>query len=450
MSTSTITTLGEARAEAEERLRAGDYAAALRLCDHLMAVVPLDYGVRLRVADLLARVGLVEEGAEVYRTVAVHDIRSGHPLPAVVACAALDQLGRPADDLREMLADGYAAGSPQLARFAVRQAPVAPGTKVPPLPEGAEPFDELAERARRRALDLSPFPPYQPQVHPVPFLSELAREPFLALLRSIEVLRLEDGALVTRQGDPGDALYLMAGGEVRVFVQDDDAAAATREVARLYEGTVFGEMALVTGQPRSASVTAVVTADVLEVNRRTLARVTEELPVIRAVLDRFTRERLIKNLLQTSPLFTPFTPAQQSELLRRFEGHDVEPGTEVLRQGEPGVGLFVVLSGALEVLARADDGTAVPLGKLATGDIFGEMSLLTNQPASATVRASTRTTLLFLARTYVERLAVAIPEVRAYFESVAVQRARDNTLRLAGRALPSGEIEIDPSHAILI
>jgi CRP-like cAMP-binding protein len=194
----------------------------------------------------------------------------------------------------------------------------------------------------------------------------------------------------------------------------------------------------------------VVTADVLEVNRRTLVRVTEQLPIIRQVLDRFTRERLIKNLLQTSPLFTPFTPAQQSELLRRFEGHDVEPGTEVLRQGEAPVGLFVVLSGTLEVLARTDGNAPVPLGKLATGDIFGEMSLLTNQPTSATVRASTRTTLLFLARTYVERLGVAIPEVRAYFESVAVQRARDNTLRLAGRTLPTGEIEIDPAQAILI
>jgi CRP-like cAMP-binding protein len=447
MTTSTTTTLGEARAQAEERLRAGDYAAALRIYDHLLAVVPLDYDARLRVADLLAKVGLVDEAAEVYRTIALHDIRSGHPLPAVVACAALDQLGRPADDLRELLADTYAAGSPQLARFAVRQAPVAPGTRLPAAPEGAEPFDEVAERARRRVLDFSSFPPYQPQVHPIPFLSELAREPFVALLRSVDVLRLEDGALVTRQGDPGDALYLVAGGEVRVFVEE---SGHTREVARLYESTLLGEMALVTGQPRSASVAAVVTADVLEVNRRTLVRVTEQLPIIREVLDRFTRERLIKNLLQTSPLFTPFTPAQQAELLRRFEGHDVEPGTEVLRQGEAPVGLFVVLSGALEVLARADGGSPVPLGKLATGDIFGEMSLLTNQPTSATVRASTRTTLLFLARTYVERLAVAIPEVRAYFESVAVQRARDNNLRLAGRALPTGEIEIDPSQAILI
>jgi CRP-like cAMP-binding protein len=443
-----ITTLGEARARARQWLEGGDYAAALRLYDHLLASVPLDYEVRLKVADVLAKVGLADEAAEVYRALAHHDIRSGHPLPAIVACAALEQLQQPADDLRELLADSYAAGSPQLARFAVRQAPVAPATPVPPLESGgAEPFDELAERARRRALDFSAFPEYQPHLHPVPFLSELAREPFLALVRSLEILRLQDGALVTRQGDPGDALYLVAGGVVRVFVTE---GASEREVARLFESTLFGEMALVTGQPRSASVAAAGEADVLEVNRRALGRVTEQLPVIREVLDRFTRERLIRNLLQTSPLFTPFTPAQQSDLLRRFEGHDVEPGTAVIHEGETAVGLFVVLSGALEVRAKAADGTTVALAQLATGDIFGEMSLLTSQPATATVRAMTRTTLLFLARSYVEKLASAIPEVRAYFESVAAQRARDNSLRLRGRAFPSGEVQLDPSQAILI
>jgi CRP-like cAMP-binding protein len=442
------TTLGEAKGQARQWLRDGDYASALRLYDHLLAAVPLDYEVRLHVADVLARMGLGAEAAQVYRAVAQHDIRSGHPLPAIVACAGLEQLGLPADDLRELLADSYAADSPQLARFAVRQAPMPPGTPVPPLEPGdPERVDRVAERARQRAVDLSAFAEYQQQLHPIPFLSELAREPFLAVLRSLAVLRLEDGALVTRQGEPGEALYLVASGEVRVSVSDGEGA---REVAHLHESTLFGEMALVTGQPRSASVAAVGEADVLEVNRAALGRLTAQLPVIREVLDRFTRERLIKNLLQTSPLFTPFTPAQQSDLLRRFEGHDVEPGTEVIHQGAPPIGLFVVLSGTLEVLAQTEAGAAVPLGHLAAGDIFGEMSLLTNQPITATVRAMTRTTLMFLARSYVERLADAIPEVRAYFESVAAQRTHDNNLRLRGRAFPIGEIRLDPSQAILL
>jgi CRP-like cAMP-binding protein len=442
------TTLGEAKGQARQWLRDGDYAGALRLYDHLLAAVPLDYEIRFKVADVLARMGLTAEAAQVYRAIAEHDIHSGHPLPAMVACAGLEQLGLPADDLRELLADSYAADSPRLARFAVRQAPVPPATPVPLLdPAVPEPLDQVAERARGRAVDLSAFPAYQQQLHPIPFLSELARAPFLALLRSLEVLRLEDGALVTRQGDPGEALFLVASGEVRVLVSDGEGA---REVARLHESTLFGEMALVTGQLRSASVAAVGEADVLEIKRAALARLTTDLPVIREVLDRFTRERLIKNLLQTSPLFTPFTPAQQSDLLRRFEGHDLEPGTEVIHQGGPPIGLFVVLSGTLEVLAQTDDGVAVPLGHLAAGDIFGEMSLLTNQPITATVRAVTRTTLMFLARSYVERLADAVPEVRAYFENVAAQRARDNNLRLRGRAFPSGEVKVDPSQAILL
>jgi CRP-like cAMP-binding protein len=442
-----MTTLGQARAEARRLFRQADYARALRAYDHILAHVPADAEARRHIADVLARVGLGEEAGQVYRVLARHDVKAGHPLPAIVAAAALDQLGQPDEELRELIAETYAAGSSQLARFAVRQAPLPPGTPLPPLElEIPEPFDQVADRARQRALELTGAAEYPAQLHPVSFFSELEREPFLAVLRSLEVRRLGDGELVTRQGDPGDALYLLGAGEVRVVVRE---SGVDREVARLFENTLFGEMALVTGQPRSASVVAVGEADVLEVNRAALARATAVQPVIREVLDRFSRERLIRNLLQTSPLFTPFTAAQQSDLLRRFEGHDVAAGTVIIRQGEPGVGLFVVLTGELEVV-RSDGASALPLAQLGPGDIFGEMSLLSNQPTNAAVRARSHTTLLFLARTYVERLAVAIPEVRDYFQSVAAQRSRDNSLTLRGRSLPDAPIEPDASGLLLL
>jgi CRP-like cAMP-binding protein len=440
------TTLGEAKAEALRLYRSGDYARALNAYDQILAAVPLDYEVRFKIADLLSRAGLAEEAAEVYRAVAIHDIRTGHPLPAIVACEVLEAQKRPTDEIRDLLASTYASGSPQLARFAVRQAPVPPETQVATELDETESLDVVAARACARALDLSSYTEYQQQFHPLPFFSELGREPFLAVLRSLSVRRLADGEVVTRQGEPGTALYLVAAGEVRVYTSDGDGE---REIARLHENTLFGEMALITQQPRSASVAAVGEADVIEVSRSALARVTAQLPAVKEVLDRFTRERLIKNLLQTSPLFKPFTKAQQSDLLRRFEGHEAETGMEVIRQGEPGLGLFVVLSGELDVVARSDDGEQVTLARLDTGDIFGEMSLITEQPTSATVRAVSHCALLFLNRTYVERLTANIPEVREYFESVALQRARDNTLRLRGRALPAPE-EIDPADVLLL
>jgi CRP-like cAMP-binding protein len=442
------TTLGEATQEARRLFRAGDYARALRAYEQILAAVPLDYQVRFKIADVLAKVGLTEEAAQVYRAIALHDIRTGHPLQAIVACEALEALGQRADELLVTLAGAYASGSPHLGRFAVRQAPVPPETAIEaPDLLGTEPFDDVAARARQRALDLSAFTEIQQQFHPLPFFSELGREAFLAVLRSLVVRRLDHGAVVTRQGEAGTALYLVAAGEVRVVVIDLNGA---REIARLFESSLFGEMALITDQPRSASVVVEGEADIIEVSREALARVTQQIPALKEVLDRFTRERLIKNLMQTSPLFTPFTKAQQSDLLRRFEGHDVEAGTEVIREGEPGQGLFVVLSGQLEVVAHASSGSPVPLARLQTGDICGEMSLLANQPTSATVRALTRATVLFLAREYVERLTAAIPEVRDYFRSVAARRAQDNSLRLRGRTLPQDPTEVDASDVLLL
>jgi CRP-like cAMP-binding protein len=443
------TTLSAAKAEARRLHRAGDHARALRAYEQILAAVPLEYEVRFKIADLLAAAGLVDQAAEVYRTVALHDIRTGHPLPAIVACDCLEKLGRPADDVRQALAATYASGSPQLARFAVRQAPVDPATPVNADLAATDPLDKAAARARARSLDLSAYASYQEQFHPLPFFSELKPDAFLAVMRQLRVQRLGDGEIVLLQGDPGTALYLVASGELRVFTIGESGE---REIARLFENTLFGEMALITQQPRSASVGVVDEADVIEVSREALARVTAQIPAIAQVLDAFARERLIRNLLQTSPLFTPFTKAQQTDLLRKFEGADVDAGTEVIKEGEQGPGLFVVLAGELDVVGRRGGKTEVKLGKLGPGDIFGEMSLVTQQPTSATVRACTRGTLLFLARQYVERLAAAIPEVEAYFEQVAMQRARDNTVKLAPPlgAAPKEPVDVDLSDVLLI
>jgi CRP-like cAMP-binding protein len=80
--------------------------------------------------------------------------------------------------------------------------------------------------------------------------------------------------------------------------------------------------------------------------------------------------------------------------------------------------------------------------------MFGEMSLVTDQPTTATVRATMPTTVLFLAREYVDRLAEAVPEIQAYFEELAMNRARNNTLRMDQGAVPSEEVDVDLSDII--
>jgi CRP-like cAMP-binding protein len=441
-----ITTLREARAEARVLREQGDLARALTVYHHILQAVPLDYEVRTLVADVLVAAGSRDAAAQIYRTVAVHDIRAGHPLPALVAAQALTKLGFPIEDIEALLVQTYASGSPYLARFAIRPAPVDPNTKFES-GSGAVPksLQHAAELAQRAALDLSVYVGYQEQYHPLPFLSELTQESFVAVARSLSILRLRDGDLVMRQGDTGDSLFLVASGQLRVFV---DTPQGPRDVARLFENTLFGEMALITGQPRSASVAVVGEADVIEVRKSALLQIMLSVPSVRDALDRFSRERLIKNLLQTSPLFAPFTKSQQGELLRHFEGHEMEAGVDIISEGEPGKGLFLVLAGEVDVITGAAGPSPAKLARLRAGDMFGEMSLVTDQPTTATVRAAIPTTVLFLAREYVERLAEAVPEIQAYFEELAMNRARDNTMRREEGALPMEAVDVDLSDIV--
>jgi CRP-like cAMP-binding protein len=448
------TTVGELKNEARLLVRAGELVAALAAYDHILAHNPLDYACRMRIADLLARLGDRAGAAAVYRALALHNLRAGHPSPAIVACKELEGLSQPIDDIIAELAGTYAQGAPALGKFAARQAPVEDEASLPrPDLTGGEPMAEVAPRALARALDFSIYTGY-PQHHlPLAFLSDLPATVFAPVMRALRVQRLSDGDLVIREGEPGVAFYLVGGGQVRVFATD--SLGRQTERARLHESALFGEMSLLTAQPRTASVQVIGEADIVEIGRDALAALAAEIPTLGAALDRFARERLLKNLLATSPLFRPFDRQQQMDLIRRFDGHEVDAGTEIIREGGPGLGLFVVLAGEVEVTKRQASADGSPAGEvtlahLRAGEVFGEMALINNQPTSASVRAARRSTILFLAREYFQRLIEALPEIRHYFEELTARRGAESQHVLSSTEHAPAPDDDARSAAILI
>jgi CRP-like cAMP-binding protein len=414
--------LRDLKTEARNLARAGQLGPALAAYDHMLAVNPTDDDSRRKIADLLAALGDKAGAIEVYRTVAMHDIRAGHLLPAIVGCKVLASLGVKVDDLVGAMAASYAHGSRALGKRAGRQAPVDLDAEIPPVdPRAAANMAALTQRARARALDLASYGPYPTEILPVPFFSELPRKLFPPALDLLRLIRADDGDLVIREGEPGKAFYFVASGEVRVFAK---AGTGTVERTRLHEGSLFGEMALYTEQPRTASVQVVGEAELLEMGRDAVQRLTAEVPALAERIDRFARERVLKNLLATSPLFKPFDHKQQMDLMKRFEGHQVEAGTVIIREGEAGQGLFVILLGEVEVTRHEGGVEEQKVARLASGELFGEMSLLADTPTTATVRALAPTTILFLGRDYFQRLVRAIPTMRKYFEDLARSRAQ--------------------------
>ena len=111
------------------------------------------------------------------------------------------------------------------------------------------------------------------------------RRTFAALAREHRYPR---GALIVRQGDPGDALYVVRSGAVKVSVVGEDG----REVIldTLDQGDHFGELALIDGQPRSAHVVAIEPAVLLVLRREDFRREVERQPrVAWALLEELSR-----------------------------------------------------------------------------------------------------------------------------------------------------------------
>ena len=432
-----MVSLGDVKRSAATLFGQGQHLAALRLYDAIVAAAPLDYDSRIRVADCALALG-DPRAANVYRQTAWYCLKAGHPLAALVCARVLEAHGADPADLVASLVVTYGSESERLGKVAARIALPAEAlpVEVPDVRLPA-PADAVATALARAEHATDGFKDYPESLHPIPLLSSLTEAAFRRVLGTLVLKRLPTGALVIREGEPGNSFFFVAGGTLRVFATD--GLGRQTELAQLGENAVFGEMALLSAQPRTASVGCLSDCDVLEVGRQSLATLADELGPVAEALHGFTRERLLGNLMATSALFRPFNRMQQRDLLRRFTSHDVAPGTVVINEGEEGRGLFVVLSGELDVSRRTADGSMVPLAGLKPGDLFGEMSIVRNARTAATVIANRPSTVLFLAREYVTRIVAGVPEIKSYLEALAEDREIDNQLMLGEDDTPADE-----------
>jgi cAMP-dependent protein kinase regulator len=244
-----------------------------------------------------------------------------------------------------------------------------------------------------------------------PFFSVLTRAQLQTFVERVRLVHLRAGEVLFSRGDAGDALYVVAWGEVAVV--------ADRELARLAEGEFFGEISLLADRPRTATVRATVDSHVLAIDRALLADLVSESPEMLKILLRFLRERLVVTLAETSPLFAPFTPLERLGLAARFQFLEVDEGLCMVEQGNKSPGLFVLLSGEAEAVA-----SGVGVARLESGEAFGEISLLTGQAATASVVARSKNFLLFLPRSDFSEIIMTHPQVLEHLSTIAEARSR--------------------------
>ena len=130
-----------------------------------------------------------------------------------------------------------------------------------------------------------------------------------------------------------------------------------------------------------------------------------------------------------SAFFQPLPVDKRDAVLARFHKKSVKKGTTVIRQGEVGHSLVVVVKGTLD--ARVDrKGGAIDLGAVGTGEFVGEGSLLARTPSPVQIVAASDCELLLLTPRDFYEIAGAFPALWAELKDAAERRKRELELQL--------------------
>ncbi|KAK6765056.1 hypothetical protein RB195_025115 [Necator americanus] len=202
---------------------------------------------------------------------------------------------------------------------------------------------------------------------------------------------------IIEQGEEGDNFYVIDKGVVDVYVNNEF-------VLTINEGGSFGELALIYGTPRAATVKAKTDVKLWAIDRLSYRRI-----LMGSVM---RKRKMYDEFLSKVQILADLDKWERANVADALERCDFEPGTHVVEQGQPGDEFFIILEGEANVLQkRSDDAPFDVVGHLTSSDYFGEIALLLDRPRAATVVATTPLKCIKLDRARFERVMGPVREI---------------------------------------
>ncbi|MBT4739645.1 MAG: cyclic nucleotide-binding domain-containing protein, partial [Rhodospirillaceae bacterium] len=220
----------------------------------------------------------------------------------------------------------------------------------------------------------------------IPVFSELNPLLLRETMLESQVHAVKQGDVIFARNDYSSTFFTIFIGQVGIQISADDPSL----VVKLREGEFFGEMGLISGRRRTATVVAVTDCVVFETPRRTMLKLIQSVDTVKRTLDKTSILRQIQTHL------TPGVPAEDLEdLVETAEIQNFKAGEAVFNQGDAGNHMHLIRSGSCTVSTRVG-GREVVLSYVPSGNYIGEMALLSDMPRSATVRAANNTETICL------------------------------------------------------
>lgn len=338
-----MTDLRALKDKATELTTKGKLPAALEAWQAVAAADPGEGGSHQKVAELFAKLGQKAEAVRAYEEAASRFAKKGVFFKASAVCRLILALEPGHQRTQELIATHFA-----------RDPLVKP-------PQAQAPSQELPS---------------------IPLFSTLTRDELKDVLSSaMEVRVFAAGDVVVAEGSPGDSMFALAEGEASVY--RGWGTSLQRQVAQVATGDIFGEAAMVSGGTRLATVVLDGPGVALEFSREPMGRIVSRFARVGQMIDQFYRERLLANVLRASPIFKALPEADKQALASTFQPSTFVDGQRIISEGQPADSVHLLLRGICAVSHQS--GERYP--DLREGDLFGEVSVLSDGAATASVAA---------------------------------------------------------------
>ena len=374
---------------------------------------------------LLAESGRNEAAVSGFTLGVKRAIDTGNLPLAVAAVGFLKTLGQNVSKELDDIATAFASNSDRLSDDGVAPPPPLPNEdSFEPLSsflsgpallsKATEIVHQAATDYEQATSDGSP-----PLISRVALFSALEKDGLRALISCFEMISVPAGKAVISEGEEGAEAYIVARGELEVRKETDEKRSIT--LARLTNGALFGEMALLSRAPRAASVVACRPSILLVARRDALEAVAEKRPEIGIELAAHCRRRMVANLVRTSKSLLSVPAPERGALVERFETKVFEKGDKLIEEGKDASGLHLVASGEVAVVGH-ESGEPFVLATLGVGETVGEVALIFRRKANADVVAVHPTVTLHLPREDFIGLVRDHPAILAGLYLLAVER----------------------------
>jgi CRP-like cAMP-binding protein/thioredoxin reductase/Fe-S-cluster-containing hydrogenase component 2 len=258
----------------------------------------------------------------------------------------------------------------------------------------------------------------------IPVFADMSALQLRELMLDSKVLMPKPGEVIFRQGDYTSTFFTILDGEVSIEVKS--VQGKVRKIT-LKRGEFFGEMGLLSGRRRAATVRAGERCALIETPRRTMLKLIASVSSVRRRID----ETSLRNVVRAH--VAPWIP--EGDLNEMIGGAAVKTfaaGEVLFSEGDEPDGLHVIRSGSV-MISRRIGGKDVVLSYLAAGNYVGEMALLSNNKRTATVRAAVKTQTVLLTAKAFNDVLMRNNTMRGGIEAQVLERLTQITERESDR-----------------